>query len=111
MSGRFGKLALDAAGRHFGITRRKLNDDEKMRYGACDIHRKGAKYHVYDGGKRIGSYDSLDQARGCVDDRARRGKRKKKGAGAKPLKNKKNCEGPPAPEKAPPNFEEMPDAL
>ena len=73
MSGRFGRLAQDAAGRNFGTVRRKLNDDEKMRYGACDIHRKGDRYHVYDGKRRVGSYDSLGEARGCVEDRARRG--------------------------------------
>lgn len=73
MSGRFGRLAQDGTARHFGAVRRKLNDDEKMRYGTCTIHRKGDKYHVYDGDRRLEVCDSLAAARDCVDDRARRG--------------------------------------
>ncbi len=73
MSGRFGRLALDEYGRNFGSKRRTLNDDEKMRHGTCTIHRKGEKYHVYDGDRKIKAFDSLRQAQDCIDERARKG--------------------------------------
>jgi len=77
MSGRYGRLAMDAVkprrvARDFG-TAYRLRDGDSMKWGTCDIRRKGDRYHVHDGDRRLKGFDNLAEAKGYVEDRARRG--------------------------------------
>lgn len=71
-SGRFGGRDSEHAGARDFVESKRMRDGHKIPYGTCTISKDG-KYHVKGNGRRLGSFDTLADAKRYVEDRARRG--------------------------------------